>query len=91
MADGSSTSAAQILQYERMASSERPPSELTRRSPGNRDNMDSPARGLDRAEWERLTQQSVDPDRCPICDEPWAVVVGCHKVCRCGNMEGCGD
>ncbi len=47
--------------------------------------------GLDRAEWERLTQQSVDPNRCPICDEPWDIVVGCHKVCRCGNMEGCGD
>lgn len=91
MAHRGSTNAAQVLQCGRMASSERPSRTWTRRSPTNGDNRDRSAKGLDRAEWERLTQQSVDPDRCPICGEPWDVVVGCHKVCRCGNMEGCGD
>jgi hypothetical protein len=32
-----------------------------------------------------------DPTLCPICERPFTVIVGCHKVCRCGYQEGCGD
>ncbi len=32
-----------------------------------------------------------DPTVCPICQKPFTVIVGCHKICRCGYEEGCGD
>jgi len=32
-----------------------------------------------------------DPRFCPMCGNVFALVVGCHKVCDCGYMEGCGD
>jgi len=32
-----------------------------------------------------------DPTLCPICGKPFYVIVGCHKICRCGYEEGCGD
>ncbi len=32
-----------------------------------------------------------DPRCCAYCGEPFALVIGCHKVCRCGYQEGCGD
>jgi len=32
-----------------------------------------------------------DPTLCPICGKPFTVIVGCHKICRCGYEEGCGD
>ncbi|MBI1742694.1 hypothetical protein HYR54_06460 [Candidatus Acetothermia bacterium] len=33
----------------------------------------------------------TDPERCPVCDKPFVFIVGCHKICACGYMEGCGD
>jgi hypothetical protein len=32
-----------------------------------------------------------DPRLCPICGALFKLVVGCHKICECGYMEGCGD
>jgi hypothetical protein len=31
------------------------------------------------------------PNICPYCDQQFVDIVGCHKICRCGYMEGCGD
>ena len=28
---------------------------------------------------------------CPYCNMPFEEIVGCHKRCRCGYLEGCGD
>jgi len=36
-------------------------------------------------------EHNPDPDTCPYCGERFCDVVGCHKICRCGYMEGCGD
>jgi len=32
-----------------------------------------------------------EPHICPYCGNEFADIVGCHKICRCGYMEGCGD
>ena len=30
-------------------------------------------------------------EECPYCREPFTLVIGCHKLCACGYMEGCQD
>lgn len=37
--------------------------------------------------WTMLPKYEV----CPYCHEPFALVIGCHKLCVCGYMEGCQD
>lgn len=40
---------------------------------------------------DALLRPTDNPDFCPVCGKAFALVVGCHKVCRCGYEEGCGD